>query len=212
MAVVSNTITGKTRGSVGNVTFTTWKGLNVMKSKPTHVHYPNSLGQMQAKQKLIAVVAFYQSCSPFINLGFSQRAIKKSAYNAFVSKAILSGAISSDGFNAEISLQDLPISDGSLGQTPITSIVKNVNNKTFTFNWNPELTDDGQNNDLANVLIVDEVGLVMASSIGKVNRSAGTITITTSESVEINGHYCGYLFFYQSSSRKVSTSRNAIAV
>lgn len=49
MAIVSNTLIGKTRGSVGNVTFTTWKGRNVIKEKSKPAN-PNS--EKQAKQRL----------------------------------------------------------------------------------------------------------------------------------------------------------------
>lgn len=34
MARVQNTLIGRASGSVGGATFTTWKGINVLKSKP----------------------------------------------------------------------------------------------------------------------------------------------------------------------------------
>ena len=51
MAKVSNTLIGKTRGSVGNVTFTVWKGRNVIKEKSNAPANPNTLLQQAQRAK-----------------------------------------------------------------------------------------------------------------------------------------------------------------
>ncbi len=207
MAVVSNTITGKTRGSVGNVTFTSWKGLNVMKSKPAHVHNPNTVLQQISKAKMIKTVEFYQNCSACVNLGFSQRAIKKSAYNAFVSKTIKGAGLVFEDEVACILPEHLMVSDGSLAITPITSASGVAATKTFTINWFPDTLEDTLATDLVNVLITTGDGIVIAESIGKSPRGTGVAHVVASAAIPIGVPYYAFLYFNQPKTRKVSNSK-----
>lgn len=64
MAKVSNTLIGKTRGSVGNVTFTVWKGRNVIKEKsnaPANPNTPLQQAQRARFKKLSNYAAFLDS-------------------------------------------------------------------------------------------------------------------------------------------------------
>lgn len=88
MAVVQNTLIGKASGSVGNVTFLSWRGINVLKSKPTSVANPRTPGQTLQRGKLTMIVMLYRAINNIVNIGYAARAIRQSAYNAFVKSNI----------------------------------------------------------------------------------------------------------------------------
>jgi hypothetical protein len=58
MAIPSNTLIGKTKGSVGNVTFTTWKGRNVIKEKSNSPANPRTPAQVAQRAKFSKITAY----------------------------------------------------------------------------------------------------------------------------------------------------------
>src|SRR5574344_1175407 len=99
MAIVQNTLIGKASGSVGGTTFTSWKGKNVLKSKPAQVANPRTAAQTAQRTKFIGAVASYRQMAPVVQQGFAGLAVGKSAYNAYASENIKNGSLSSDVVN-----------------------------------------------------------------------------------------------------------------
>lgn len=85
MAVVQNPIIGRARGSVATTTFTTWKGLNVIKAKPISVSNPQSEGQLKQRGRLSFVSKMSRKVRQIIRRNFGLLAVGKTTFNAFSS-------------------------------------------------------------------------------------------------------------------------------
>lgn len=86
MAIYNSIALGKARKSAGNVRFSIWKGIPVASQKPTSVANPRTFGQLTARARLTVVVALFRLMPALIDAMYAYLAIKKSAYNAFMSK------------------------------------------------------------------------------------------------------------------------------
>ena len=84
MAVVQNTLIGRGRGSVGNVTFTTWKGKNVIKGKAVNAYTDPTAGQIKNNNRFGLLVAFSRFLKAFYKAGFATVATTMSEYNKFI--------------------------------------------------------------------------------------------------------------------------------
>lgn len=85
MAVSQNFIVGKTSGSAGGVTFTTWKGKNVFKSKPQTVGNPQTERQTNQRGKFTFMVFAMRSLLALIRRTFKEQAATMTEANAFMS-------------------------------------------------------------------------------------------------------------------------------
>lgn len=83
MAVTQNPIIGRARGSVATTTFTTWKGLNVIKAKPITVANPSTAGQVRQRGRLRFISRLASRIAPVVRRNFALLAVGKTAFNAF---------------------------------------------------------------------------------------------------------------------------------
>lgn len=122
MARVQNTLIGRSSGSVGGATFTTWKGINVLKSKPISVANPKTLGQRQQRNRFALLVMIYRLIAGAVKIGYADMAIMMSAYNAFMSENVISATtVNLDG-SADLVPSSLKVSKGTIGVTPISLV------------------------------------------------------------------------------------------
>jgi len=84
MAITQNTLIGKSKGSVGNATFTTWKGRNVLKSKAQNAYSNPTAVQVQNNNRFGIIVAFARLLRSMYKIGFSEIATDMTEYNKFV--------------------------------------------------------------------------------------------------------------------------------
>lgn len=83
MAVTQNPIIGRARGSVATTTFTTWKGLNVIKAKPIAVANPSTAGQVQQRGRIRFLSRLGSRVASVVRRNFAVLAVGKTAFNAF---------------------------------------------------------------------------------------------------------------------------------
>lgn len=115
MAVVQNPLIGRTKQKFSNAIFTTWKGINVIRSKPLTVANPNSPAQQAARSKFALTSIIGKKALSAIKKGFAKQAIGKSEVNVFVSRNI--GAVQLDGGGVpSITDANLKVSEGQLPQ------------------------------------------------------------------------------------------------
>jgi len=79
MATTSNPLIGSASGSVGGVTFSKWKGINVIKAKPVTVAQPDSDKRTMQQSALRQIVAIYRMMISLIFVSFKSMAISQSA-------------------------------------------------------------------------------------------------------------------------------------
>lgn len=183
MAIINGGIFGVVTKSVGDTTFSTWKGINVAKRKATKVANPQTTGQVNQRTKFKAVVELASVLnSAIIKPLWDRFAKRQSGNNAFVAANI-------EVFNDSgvfTNRADLIISKGKMSATPITGDGDTGNNKTLT--WSTALTDQfQQSTDLAYALWYDSVLDKFFWNAGTVLRSAGTISIDTGATVGQDG-------------------------
>lgn len=89
MAILSGGILGPVRKKVGNVVGSTWKGINVVRQMPAHVHNPNSEAQQEVRGKFryaskLASGVLDTIIKPF----WDKQAVKMSGYNLLMKKQL----------------------------------------------------------------------------------------------------------------------------
>lgn len=206
MARLQNTLIGKAAGSIGSVTFTTWKGINVGKSKPVTVADPKTAGQLTQRSKLSKAVAFYRQITAILNLGYMMQAVGQSAYNAFISDNLKNGSFTGGTGNKVDVPANLAIAKGTLTAQVISAATVNTAKDNVAITWPTTLVGNQAATDVAYAIVTGADGTVLATSAGSVARSVGTLTLSWTGALANKSDAKTYLFFYQSSSRKVSDS------
>jgi hypothetical protein len=84
MSKVQNPLIGRSSGSIGNSTFSTWKGLNCVRTKPEKVKNPNTSAQQDVRSTFKAVAQFYVIFAAVIDSFFRKAAKRMTASNMFV--------------------------------------------------------------------------------------------------------------------------------
>jgi|GEM_PF-3159547 len=122
MAVTQNTLIGRTRGSIGGVTFSSWKGLNVAKGKAENVQQPNTDAQLLQRSKMALTVNMYRAISSIVKTGFASMAVNMSEFNAFTSYNIKNAVFALTPTTAGVLYPQVVIARGTLTETPISTV------------------------------------------------------------------------------------------
>jgi hypothetical protein len=119
MAIVQNTLIGRSSGRVGNAVFTQWKGRNVLKQKPEIVTNPRTALQQQQRSRFTTLMAIGKSLRPVLQLGFKEYAGSVTWLNRFMSTNTGSGLLSWNESTQswESDFRNLVVSEGSLHPT-----------------------------------------------------------------------------------------------
>lgn len=145
MAVVQNTLIGKASGSVGNATFLSWRGINVLKSKPTSVANPRTPGQTLQRAKLTMIVMLYRAINNIINIGYAARAIKQSAYNAFVKSNIRNIFVVGADNVPTINYALVKIAQGTIQSLNLTATAPEANDQQVVLTYDESIIPIGAN-------------------------------------------------------------------
>lgn len=196
MARVANPLIGKTSGSIGGVTFSSWKGVNVAKSKPTVVANPKTDPQKAQRSAFTQIINIYRLLVGVVDLGFKQLAVKQSAYNAFCSVNLKDAFDTSVPPTATFKPEDLMISKGTIAKTAITSITASEMAGDVDFNFPTSATGPGQSaTDKPLMAVYNETQEEWAAAVGMATRATGTDSISVPVTwVETDSLHC-YLGF-----------------
>ena len=88
MAIVKSLGLGKARGSAGEFTYSTIEGRTIARTKPAHVHNPNTAGQQAQRTKMREVVIAWRDAGQRFEKLWTNKKKYHSAYNSFVSANI----------------------------------------------------------------------------------------------------------------------------
>ena len=207
MSLVSNPLIGRAKQSMGGATFTTWKGLQVLKNKATSVANPRSEGQINQRARLSVLVAMYSFISSVIKQGFKEMAVGMSEFNGFTSANLKNAAVSASGGTASVDYSELLISKGSLATTPIDAIAAENGDYDVTIefpsaNSNPSFSAA----DKTLVAIYNETQNIWGTAIGTETRNQGAVIVTMPTLLATGNVLKVYLGFYNATTGKVSTS------
>jgi hypothetical protein len=178
MAVVSNPLIGKTRQSMGNATFSSWKGINVLKEKPQSVANPRSDGQLQQRSAFKQLVEAFRRQPSAIRAGFKSLAIRKSEFNAFMAANLDQAFNRATPGVALLIPANLVTSKGTIAGTSPTSVVPDRSNNTIAANWSSAVLQPGQSvTDKAMISCYNATKNEFTGEVTNVSRSANTATI-----------------------------------
>lgn len=168
MAVVQNPITGRTRKSFSTATFTKIYNQNVMRSKPTQVANPQTIGQTSQRTAFSNVNTALKILLPLINIGYKNYQSKMSPFS-FASKRSLVEAVSGASGSRVVDFTKLSIADGKM--TPLTLVSRTytpgTGNLNIQFNSNIKNDYDNANDNVAIGIYTPENGYIyMESAVG----------------------------------------------
>lgn len=196
MAKVANPLIGKTSGSIGGVTFSSWKGVNVAKSKPTVVANPDSDPQKAQRSAFTQIINIYRLLVAIVGLGFKQLAVKQSPYNAFCSVNLKDAFDTSVPPTATFEPENLVISKGTIAKTAITSVSASEAAGDVDFNFPTSATGPGQSaTDRPLMAVYNETQDEWAAAVGTATRTTGSDSLSVPATwVETDSLHC-YLGF-----------------
>jgi len=145
MARSQNALIGRTSGSVGGITFSSWKDVNVIRTKPTDVSNPRTAKQTYQRAKVIVAIAMLRSILFIVRESFKSAAISMTAPNVFVSRMLRNLRSDSTGI-----FIDLPpavsLSAGTL-KPPVSSSFVINSPATYNITKISDVLEDGDNSD-----------------------------------------------------------------
>lgn len=141
MAVVQNPITGRTRQSFSTATFSKVYNQNVMRSKPSQVANPQTIGQTSQRTAFANVNTALKNLLPLIQIGYKNFQSKMAPFS-FASKRSLNEAVSGVSGSRVVDYTKLSIADGKL--TPLTLVSRTYTPGTGTLNvvFNSNIKND----------------------------------------------------------------------
>lgn len=208
MSVVQNPFIGRARNKAGGMVFSTWKGINVLKTKPLTVANPRTDKQLMRRSALEQIMVIARMISAAIQLGFKEQAVFKSAFNAFVGYNLRNAFDYSAPPTATLAPADILVSQGTISQTSISAVSCDVSNAETVIDFPTGATSPGQSaSDQAVVVLQNVTTSTYAALVNGDLRSSGQSIIPIADfSFSAGNTVRVWLFFYNTASRKSSDS------
>lgn len=206
LTIVQNTLIGRSKQSIGNATFTTWKGKNVLKSKPISVENPQTDGQVTQRLKMTGIVLLFRSVAAAVALGFKERAVGMSEYNAFVKNNIIPATTITLPSTITYNYSAIYMSMGTISPTDMTSVVADDSLNTVVFTFPSTADFPGQSTtDKITIVYINTTGGGYKVVTEGAARSAGTLSVA--DSAMVTGDVLEvYTFFTKADGSKSSDS------
>ncbi len=211
MAKIPQGILGGISGKIGGVVGSSWKGINVIKTKPLSVANPQTAGQV-AQRTLFGNTVLFATLilATVIKPLWDRFASKQSGFNAFIQANIAY-------FENEVPEYDsgFAISKGKMDATPINTFIKKTPIAGWTVTWS---NDSGVGyklaTDVAYVVIYKSDGSFIGGYATSAVRSAGTVGVDAPSGVVTTGDFNAFLAFKRADGTIVSNSsaKNATIV
>lgn len=206
MAKINSVAIGKASGSIGNVTFQGWKGIQTARQKPTEVANPKTMGQQNQRAKMTTIIALFRTAASILSLGFKQLAVKKSAYNAFVQENLKNGCITVADAVTSFVAGLFMAAKGTLPVTPETNVSASAALDTVTVEWSDVPAEGQSTDDLVNILVLSEAGAYLGKAIDFAQRSEGVAQIQLDANINAAQTIAVYFFFRNPVTGAVSDS------
>jgi hypothetical protein len=205
--IVSNPLIGASRKSMGNATFSNWKGIYILKTKPISVANPQSDAQVQQRSAFSQMVTAFRNNPAAIRKGFKEFAVKKSEFNAFMSYNLKNAFDYSVPGTATLLPELVLTSRGTVASTPILSAIADRSNNTIVITTAATANQPGQS--LTDVYTVSAYNETLDDFYGEVTtaaRSTGTASIALPAEWLTGNNLTVYVGLYNSLSNKESDS------
>lgn len=207
--VTQNPLIGRARKSAGSNTFTTWKGLNVVKTKPLQVANPDTDAQRMNRSAMRQSVEIFRFISAAVNYGFIELAIHMSPYNAFVSYLRRNSFDYSTPPNATIDPTLIEIARGSIYPTTMTSVAIDESSAQMTAVFSSTVDAPGQSTSdrIFAAVFNENTGVWEALVITAAVRGTGSYAWALANVYNAGDNCHVYTFFSSADGRKSSDSQ-----
>jgi hypothetical protein len=203
MSVVQNTLIGRARNKIGGTVFSTWKGKNVLKSKPLTVANPQTDAQVAQRSKMTQLVQYFRFMLSYIRQSFVEVSAGSTEWASFM-KYNLQNAFSIAGPVATLDCTALTFARGTLINAP-SFLATSPLAGSCTVSWVDNSGAPGASaSDICLAVAVNAAGDVRISDEG-VTRADETFTFTFDTAFS-NTEYVVYAWFVNLTSRKSSDS------
>lgn len=196
---------GKYTQSTAGITFSNWKGRNVMKSKVPSTNTSNTPAQQQQREAFREMARFAKILAPMIQIGYNDAATTTTQQNVFISKNFKNGA-----YNPTVGLPNIfytEVSAGTVGLVSNLALSPNPPAGKAVVSW-------ANNSDGVSALPTDELYLfaIMDDSgyptyFGKVGTRAGGSPVQLAAPGDGDGRtLCLWAFFKRANSTACSNT------
>lgn len=210
MSVVSNPLIGATKQKMGNVVFSTWKGINVLKNKASSVANPKTDRQKQQRSAMAQIVFMFRHIPSVVDAGFKKLAVKMSPYNAFASYNLKNAFNFAVPPAATLVPANVLISKGTIAPQPATMPAISKATGEIVFMWDSSNPQPGQSiNDLAIIAAFNSTKNEWIGATTETPRENEGANLTLPTNWVVGDSITGYLGFYNLESGKSSDSVNA---
>jgi len=205
--IVQNPIVGRSRNKLANTIFSTWNGLNIVRSKPLSVANPQTLAQRIQRARTTVNAQFAKAFSAAIQIGFRNKQVGQSAR----SQALKANypATTADPVTAvgAMEFEDAVVAKGSMTTTPISTASATAGSAVVSVSFPSSVADASQSsNDSMALCVINGATGASVQSIGLLKRSSGSITASLPEAVQSGDEIHFYLFAYSVTTSAVSDS------
>lgn len=205
--IVQNPIVGRSKNKLANTIFSTWNGLNIVRSKPLSVANPKTLAQRIQRAKTTINAQFAKAFSSAILIGFRIKQVGQSARSQALKAnypATYADPVTAMG---GLRFEDAVVSKGSMTPTPINIANATAGSASISVAFPSAVADASQaSTDKMVLCVVNGTTGASAQSVGLISRSAGSITTSLPESVVSGDDLHFYLFAYSVTTSAVSDS------
>lgn len=207
MAKPQNVLIGKTRGSVGEATFSSWKGENVLKAKAVNAYSNPTTEQRNNNTKFGVINIFAKSILAFILVGFKAMTAKMTDRNAFSKMNPYSKVVTGTAPNYTVDPAELILAVGPELQGPVESAYKSVDDaNTIMVSW-VSGTFPIQDGIMYAAAFSNTTGELVASSLGTATiGDEGLFLSSTGIGTGISNHTV-HLFYVNPANGKACDSR-----
>jgi hypothetical protein len=173
MARIEESMHGGFRGKVGKLVGGKWNGVDYVRSIGARSNKPSTSGQQDHRSKMALAVNFTRSIKKVVRVGFRDKAIRMSGYNAAL-KDLLKNAITGESPDFRIDYSKVMVCRGE-GRGPIGASASSPAAETITFKWNTRnVSGEVLPTDKAILVAFCEAFNVSAFTIQGPDRSTGT--------------------------------------
>jgi hypothetical protein len=204
MAVTQNTLIGRSRQKIGGAVMRSWKGLNVLQSKPLTVANPKTDKQKAQRSALSQLVAMFRQYLSFIRIAFNEMPQGTTQW-AQLMKFNLKTGFTFTPPNATLKPDSLRLSSGTLiGAQDLT--FTNPSGRNILIQWTDNSGQPGANSsDRAVAVILSGTGEIYYIATGS-NRTTEGMQFDVPGSTPFTQLHL-YFYFDNSSLRKASDSQ-----
>lgn len=207
MAIVQNTLIGRSKGRVGNAVFSTWKGRNILKQKAEIVANPRSSLQQANRARFLALLALGKALRPVAQLGFKEYAATVTWLNRFMSTNSTNNTFSWNEATVtwDLNPERIIVAEGSLYPEPL--IFNEIDDDNMIVDWDISLKANQQLSDRFIGVAYTATSLVFCRYEDGATREDGNHVFNFPAGTLVNGVEVTVLgFFIQETKELVSNS------